>query len=189
MSVTALHIAGYRSIRRLSLKPGRLNVVVGPNGCGKTNLYRTLWLLGRAAVGQFSASIADEGGMPSVLWAGDRMRGERARFSVEVALGQASYELHVGVPVPSSSAFVLDPQVKEERIWFSEGKKRVALLERDYTSARARDVEGKRVNWPLELLDSESVLSQLREPQQFPALSALALEFAGWRFYHCFDTG
>jgi predicted ATPase len=188
MSLTSLQITNYRSIRRLDLKPGPLNVVVGPNGCGKTNLYRSLWLLGRAAVGQLAASIVEEGGMPSVLWAGDRMKNERARFSVEVGLGDLTYELHCGVPVPSRTAFVLDPQVKEERIVFREGKTRVALMEREHTSARARDSEGRRVSYPMELSDGESILSQVREPQQFPALSTLAMELAGWRFYHAFRT-
>ncbi len=188
MTITSLHVAGYRSIRRLDLTPGPLNVVVGPNGCGKTNLYRSLWLLGQAAIGRFTAALSEEGGMPSVLWAGDRMKNERARFVVNVGLGDLSYELQCGVPIPSRTAFILDPEVKEERIWFRDGKTRVALLERDNATARARDAEGRRVLYPMELSQSESVLSQIREPHTFPALSTLAMEFAGWRFYHAFRT-
>lgn len=36
MAITSLHVAGYRSIREVRLKLSRVNVLVGPNGCGKT---------------------------------------------------------------------------------------------------------------------------------------------------------
>jgi predicted ATPase len=46
--------------------------MVGPNGCGKSNLYQALFLLSAAAGGQLARVLADQGGMPSVLWAGVR---------------------------------------------------------------------------------------------------------------------
>ena len=46
MPIRALHVAGYRSVRDVRLALSRVNVLVGPNGCGKTNLYRALYLLG-----------------------------------------------------------------------------------------------------------------------------------------------
>ena len=78
---------GYRSVRDVHLELGRLNVLVGPNGCGKTNLYRGLRLLADAAEGRLSRSLAEEGGMPSVLWAGPRRRGQRAPAKALKELG------------------------------------------------------------------------------------------------------
>ena len=66
MAVTQLDIAGYRSVQKLSLPLGRVNVVVGPNGSGKTNLYRALYLLTAAAGGQ---------GCGLVVWRGDEVPG------------------------------------------------------------------------------------------------------------------
>lgn len=43
--VSHLHVAGYRSVRDLELRRSRLNVLVGTNGCGMSNLYRALKLL------------------------------------------------------------------------------------------------------------------------------------------------
>ena len=68
-------IENYRSIRALHLPVGALNVFVGRNGTGKTNLYRALALLREAASGRITRAIATEGGVESVLWAGERKRG------------------------------------------------------------------------------------------------------------------
>ena len=82
MPILSLEISGYRSIRDLRLPLEQVNVVVGPNGCGKSNLYRALFLLTAAARGQLARALAEEGGMPSVLWAGQRTKGP-----VQVRLG------------------------------------------------------------------------------------------------------
>jgi len=61
MAVEQLHVSGYRSIRDLHLELERLTVIVGPNGCGKTNLYRSMLLVAAAANGILSRTLADEG--------------------------------------------------------------------------------------------------------------------------------
>src|SRR5207237_211901 len=70
MAITDLTVNGYRSIRDLHLNLRPVNVLVGPNGCGKSNLYRSMYLLHAAASGELARAIAEEGGMPSVIWAG-----------------------------------------------------------------------------------------------------------------------
>jgi len=189
LAIEELHVCGYRSIREMRLSLGQLNVLVGPNGCGKTNLYRAMFLLARAAEGQLAPTLAEEGGMPSVLWAGERRhKNDPVRMTLAVRIDRLEYELQCGLPRPAPTAFSLDPLVKEEQVWFLDGRKKVHLLERHHTSVFARNAEGIRVAYPMALSESESVLSQLRDPQQFPALSALCQEFFNWRFYHQFRT-
>ncbi|MBV9678222.1 MAG: DUF2813 domain-containing protein, partial [Acidobacteriaceae bacterium] len=77
MPLTHLHVSGYRSVRDLNLPLCQVNVITGANGTGKSNLYGTLMLVARAAEGQFARAIGEEGGTPSVLWAG----GERIRYT------------------------------------------------------------------------------------------------------------
>jgi predicted ATPase len=48
--IQALEIDNYRSLRRFSLRCGKLVVITGGNGVGKTNLYRGLCLLSRWAI-------------------------------------------------------------------------------------------------------------------------------------------
>ena len=68
--LSALAISNYRSIRSMVLPLARLNLVTGPNGAGKSNLYKALRLLSDTALGSATASIAGEGSLNSVLWAG-----------------------------------------------------------------------------------------------------------------------
>jgi predicted ATPase len=52
----------------------------------------------------------------------------------------------------------------------------------------ARDAQGKRAEYPLAVLPSESILAEIREPHRFPELSMIRQEILGWRFYHQFRT-
>jgi predicted ATPase len=198
MHIRLLEVDGYRSIRSVRLRLQQINVLVGPNGCGKTNLYRSLYLLHAAAAGQLSRTLADEGGIPSVLWAGDRVKGP-VRMKVGVETGELAYSLACGLSTPDvknqyesgeweDSKFNLDPEVKEERVEYGAVGKRVALLERKVSAVSARDAEGRRVTYPMAISPWESVLSQLREPHRFPQLSALRQELLDWRFYHQFRS-
>jgi predicted ATPase len=168
----------------------QVNVLVGPNGCGKSNLYRSLYLLTMAAQGQFARTIAEEGGMPSVLWAGARTKGP-VRMNIEVTLDALEYELSCGLP-PSDPAdanpFALDPCIKEEKVTFFSKSSRQVLLDRGSSTAWLRDAEGNKTSFLMTFSDSESIVSQLKEPHRFQQLSALHLEFKGWRFYHYFRT-
>ena len=115
--IHTLAIANYRSLRQLVVPLGRLNVITGANGSGKTNLYRALRLLADTAQGGVIASLAREGGLDSTLWAGvdaptkgmrqgtTPIQSKGRQEPVNLRLGFAgetlSYSIDLGMPISS----------------------------------------------------------------------------------------
>jgi predicted ATPase len=208
MPIAELSVAGYRSIRNVRLRLRNINVLTGPNGCGKSNLYNAVFLLSKAARGGLGAAIAAEGGMPSVLYAGqEKQRLTRKKPPRRVVLSITTelfrYELQIGLPQSgtptggfdregnpqSGSLFGADPEVKEESIAYTEtGSRAVILLDRSGPTTSVRDIEGRMVQYPLALDKTDSVLSQIAEPHRYPELSQLHQQMRRWRFYHAFRT-
>jgi recombinational DNA repair ATPase RecF len=52
MKILSLHAERFRSMYEADWSPGDLNVLVGPNASGKTNLLRLLELLSHSAMGR-----------------------------------------------------------------------------------------------------------------------------------------
>lgn len=189
--IQTLAFAGYRSLRDLRMTINRTTVITGANGTGKSSVYRALRLLTGAADGQLAPSLAREGGMPSALWAGRPSKRTKSdglqRLSLGFADDQLAYELRLGVPGPGHGAFYLDPVVKEETLR-AVGKRRVTVFERRNQSVTLRDYDGAAISFGAKFSVSESVLSQLAEPQRYPVLSSLRDRLRGWRFYHHIRT-
>jgi hypothetical protein len=96
--ITALAVENYRSLRRMVLATGRLNVVTGPNGSRKSSLYRALRLLADSARNGAVAALAREGGLESAMWAGspDEGRSMRRGRSRPLAQGGETRRLLLG---------------------------------------------------------------------------------------------
>jgi len=60
MKIMSLDIEGFRSLRNVSWAPSNLNVVIGANGAGKSNLLRFLELItisAQASLGKYIQSL------------------------------------------------------------------------------------------------------------------------------------
>ncbi len=197
MPLSAVTIKGYRSVRSLNLPIETCAVFVGENGVGKTNLYKALGLLHRAADGTITRAIAEEGGINSVLWAGPRKRGRPVRLILRAHFDELdhggdglphSYGVEIGLRRPTDAAFEIEPLVKEERLVIRHGMRDVVMMERKGGFVALRNEAGSRETHRDAVLPSETALAAFRDGARYPELEAVRRELSDWRLYHDFRT-
>ena len=201
----SLAIANYRSIRQMALPLGRLNVITGANGTGKSNLYKGLRLLAETARGGVIASLAWEGGFKSSRWAGPeiitaRMKSGRAPVQavrrldpVNLRLGfcdeNIGYAIDIGLPIPMTTAFADDPEIKREIIFAAPAYRPGAVLvDRRNALVRCRESRGEWSTLSSRLQTFESMLSELSDPRRAPEVTRIRDTVRSWRFYDHFAT-
>lgn len=108
MKITKLHIEGFRSLRNVSWSPGDLNVIIGPNGTGKSNLLRFLELISESAQGRLGKYVQSLGGMDPIVWDG---QASSIKFVLETKPGNdldpEQYELEM-VRLGSGSSYKIE---------------------------------------------------------------------------------
>ncbi|WP_018601059.1 AAA family ATPase [Mycobacterium sp. 155] len=193
-------IRGYRSLRDVTLPLTDLTVVTGANGTGKSSLYRALRLLADCGRGQVIGSLAREGGLQSVLWAGPEQPAEKAQGTtrtrpVSLELGFAAddfgYLVDLGLPQMAGTgptAFALDPEIKREMVFAGpvlRPSSAVVRRTREYAEVAAESGRGFE-ELSRSLPSYRSVLAEYTHPHALPELSAVSERLRDWRFYDGF---
>ncbi|MFV9656881.1 AAA family ATPase [Pseudomonas sp. NY15366] len=199
-----LAVANYRSINSLILPLGRLNLITGANGSGKSNLYRALRLLAETAQGGVVNALAREGGLESSFWAGPEkisrrmlkgevpVQGSPRQNVMRLRLGFAGedfgYAIALGLPEPSNSAFSLDPEIKRECIWAGAAYRPASLLV-DRSGPMVRMREGR--SWQVlaqHVPNYDSLFDQIGNDPNCPEVFQLRETIRRWRFYDHFRS-
>lgn len=199
--ITCLAVSGYRSLRDVTIPLGRLNVITGANGSGKSSLYRALRLLADVAQGRAIASLAAEGGLTSTLWAGpetfsremrsgaQRVQGTVRSGPVSLRLGFASgdfgYAIDLGLPIASRSRFAHDPEIKVEAVWTGPSLGRANLIaERRGMLVRVRSsATGAWRDSFNSLAATDSMMTHCADATDGVELLLLRERMRAWRFY------
>ena len=183
----------------LSFPPGMelldlraLNVLIGPNGSGKTNLVETFELL-RALPTDFAAAIRAGGGVEEWLWKGDN---PARTATVEVETGDAT-PLRYRLEFASSNnrVEVLDEEIGEATFATGQGRSDFHYRSRRGNLTISQNIEAlsaeelsrmglnggedrRRENMEThisrgKLSPYQSVLAQIRDPDRYPELASL----------------
>jgi predicted ATPase len=67
-----IHIVGFGSLADVELRPGRLTVLIGANGSGKSNVLRALKMVSLMRVGSLQRYVAEAGGAAALLHYGPK---------------------------------------------------------------------------------------------------------------------
>ena len=202
--LTTIAIRGYRSMREIVVPLTGLTVVTGANGTGKSSVYRALRLLADCGRGEVIGSLAREGGLESVLWAGPESVGGARRTGitqgttrtrpVSLELGFASddfgYFIDLGLPQDAGhdSAFARDPEIKREEIFAGPRPRPSSTLVRrgrDYAEVASESDRGFD-ELTRSLPPYRSVLAEYAHPGALPELAAVRDRLRDWRFYDGF---
>jgi predicted ATPase len=205
--IHVLAISGYRSLRDIAVPLGRLTIVTGANGSGKSSFYRSLRLMNDIGHGNVIHSLAAEGGLPSTLWAGPEsfsravkagelpVEGLRRKNPVALKLGFAGddygYAIELGLPMSPGhverhepSKFLLDPEIKLEALWTGEQPGRANVLaERRGPSVRLRDESGAWTQVETALAPYDSMMTHCADPREGLELLVVRERMRNWRFY------
>lgn len=207
--LSTVAVRGYRSLRDVVLPLHRLTVITGANGVGKSSVYRALRLLADCGRGDVIGSLAREGGLESVLWAGPaqlsgarrtgRAEGTVSTGPVSLELGFAAddfgYLVDLGLPQQAGhgSMFARDPELKREAVFAGPVlRTSSAMVRRTREYAESRAVSGRGFDELTRSLPAyRSVLAEFAHPGELPELATVRDRLRGWRFYDGFrvDAG
>lgn len=109
-----LDIEGFASIVDVSVEIGAINVLVGANGAGKSNLIRALELLGRIVDEDLRVHVARSGGASALLNAASSARRMRLSLSGRSGERRTGYVAEL-VPGPDEGLFFIDERISYQK--------------------------------------------------------------------------
>ncbi|CDZ71081.1 Putative RecF protein [Neorhizobium galegae bv. orientalis] len=195
MLLRSMFAANYRSLRQIRMDLAGVNLFIGENGVGKSNLYRALQLVQAAVRGNLAYEIAAEGGMASALWSGQRRQEKNFRIKLEVEVLDDEravtfrYRVEAGLRPPIDAAgFAFEPQVKEEELVVETGSRPVTMMKRTGPGIMVRGTSGRMEEYPEKAMTSETAIALLGDAGHYPEAGAFRRLIDGWRFFHGFRT-
>ncbi|AXV16623.1 ATPase [Neorhizobium sp. SOG26] len=195
MLLRSMFAQNYRSLRSIRMDLADVNVFIGENGVGKSNLYRALQLVQAAVRGTLAYEIAAEGGMASALWSGRRREEKNFRIKLEVEVLDEEraitfrYRVEAGLRPPIDAAgFAFEPQVKAEELSVETGSRPVTMMKRAGPGIMVRGPAGRMEEYPEQAMTSETAIALLGHAGHYPEIGAFRRLVEGWRFFHGFRT-
>lgn len=193
MRIDTLNIEGFRSLRDVEWKPGELNVLIGPNASGKSNLLVFLEFMAASARGRLGKYVQTSGGMDALVWDGSADRislkcksgptGEYEDFQRD----RLTYELELQRIGASSHRIGRELLANYSKVEKGLEIEPFKLLERRYFNAYIFDMEQKKLQPTSEELipEDETLLSQTSGPFTVnTSISKVQKWIASWSVYH-----
>jgi predicted ATPase len=169
----------------VSLKAHELNVLIGPNASGKSNLLEALALF-RAATGDIQAAVREGGGIAEYVWKGDPA-DENPVLVAQVNLmdlWKPDWLTHEIKLVPAGPGFWVHETTT------ADGDV-IYRLDGDGVEIHARiNEDGARERVPTGSFNSDrSVLAQRKDPVRFPEITLMGDAFGSTALFRDWNFG
>lgn len=180
-----------------------LNVLIGPNAVGKSNLIEAIALL-QATPGDLLAPIRAGGGVNEWLWKGaDGPPVAEIEAVIENPDGSQPLRHRLAFTVANQRLELVDEEIENERAYpghdspffyyrYQHGTPVLNVRVSDEDGAESTDGDNGRRQRRLtreELSPEQSVLSQRRDPDQYPEITYLGRQYGAIRVYGEWNLG
>ena len=173
-----------------------LNVLVGPNGAGKSNLIEAISLL-QAAPANLFEPVRAGGGITEWLWKGAEAPMAEIDVTVSYPQGKMPLRHRLRFDMVGQRAELIDEAIENERpncpdvpdalFYFRYQNKRPILNVK--TDDPATDGRARRMLWRDDLPLDQSIVSQRKDPDQYPEVTYLGSEYAKIRLFREWNLG
>jgi predicted ATPase len=170
-AITNIRLSGYKSIRDLNLRIDRINVLIGANGAGKSNLLSWFHLLRRFSMGEAELAIEQEGGPQTILHS-----AEAIEKSIHFGLEFEADETYIGTLMPTADG----------RLIFSD---EYFVADMESISATERKSESSLLAGKGYLHTTTPGMDISTNPDPVATLKLLNATFEKFRVYHLNNTG
>lgn len=171
-----------------SVELGGLNVLIGANASGKSNLIDVLSLL-QSLPTDLTETVREGGGVTEWMWKGPGGRERPAELEVRVEGDRGPIRHRLSFAPRGARLAVADERIED---WDPvPGQKRPYLyfgFENGRPMFNVRGGKARRLARE-DLRDDQSVLAQRNDPDQYPELAYLRSFYMGFRVYRDWTTG
>jgi predicted ATPase len=167
---------------------GRLNILIGPNGSGKSNFLEIISLMRSLPIGQrgLEQGIMDLGGMIGLIWKGEPEADASIGFDFQSAYSNSK----IGYGLAFRGWENYHTVTGELITTIHEHDPIERLVYRYYGGSKGAIITGNSpITEEIEVVSSESILSQLRDKRYYPILSELQDSLVRICFYRSWQFG
>jgi len=174
----------------IDLELKNLNVLIGPNGCGKSNFIEAISLL-QSAPGYLASPVKDNGGIS--VWLHKGTPNPIANIEVLLNIDKTKRS----IPIKHSLSFgevgnkfdLQDEKIEDSKP-YDNNSKEPYFYYRFQNNHPVLNIKGKkRTLQRIDIDPEQSILSQRKDPDQYPEITELGKEYQKIRIYREWTFG
>lgn len=173
----------------MSLELGNLNVLIGPNGCGKSNFIEALSLL-QSAPGYLASPVKDNGGI--AVWLHRGSANPVATIDVTTGIMSRKHDIPIRHALSFADVghrFDLQDEIIEDKYAY-DGSDTPYFYYRFQNNRPVLNVnEERRTLQRVDIDPEQSILSQRKDPDQYPEITQIGREYQKIRIYREWSFG